>query len=181
MAESKPGLTVPEGFIVLGHISRPHGVHGALVLTPYTDNPDLILDGGQLELLSPDGLTRRPVGSLKGKIAAQGLIVKIKTVTSREAAAELKGWRLGLNRADLPATEDDEVYLADLVGLTVFTETGLLGRVTNLMEAGAGPLLVIEAEDGREVLLPFQEEFIVELDVPAGRLVMAPPPGLLDL
>lgn len=175
--------TAPAGFVVLGHISRPHGVHGALVVTPYTDDPDLILSGRHLELLSSDGLTRRPVESLKGKAAAQGLIVKLKNVTSREAAAELKGWRLGLAREYLPEVPDDEVYLADLVGLSVFTTDGnsLLGRVAHLMEAGAGLILVIETADGREVLLPFQEEFIVELKVTEGRLVMDPPAGLLDL
>lgn len=170
--------------IVLGHVSRPHGVHGALVITPYTEDPELILNGRHLELLSPDGRTRRPIDSLKGKQAAQGLIVKIKNVTTREAAGALRGWSLITAREHLPQPAEEEVYWADLLGLTVKTPEGRsLGRVEQLMEAGAGLILVVtDPEDqGRERLIPFQEEFLVELDIENGLVVIDSPPGLLDL
>lgn len=174
----------PEGFIVLGHITRAHGVHGAFVVVAYSEDPQSVLSAGQLELLSPDGLTRLPVDSLKGKVAAQGLIVKIKGVSTREAAAALKGWRLGLERRYLPEAEEDEVYLADLVGLEVRTPEGLtLGRVLHLMEAGVGLILVVARaeEPEKEILLPFHEEFVLDLDMENRRLLFDPPPGLLDL
>ncbi len=170
-------------FVVLGHISRPHGVHGAVVVTPYAQEPDLILQGRHLELISPDD-RRRPLDSLKGKEAAQGLIVKIKDVTTREAAAALKGWRVIMKREHLPPTADDEVYWADLIGLEVFSPDGRnLGRVDKLMEVGAGLILVVKRPDDPEgeLLLPYQEEFLVELDLESGRLVLDPPPGLLEL
>jgi len=169
--------------VILGHIARAHGVHGALIITPYVDDPGLILEGRHLELLSPEG-RRRPVDSLKGKAAAQGLIVKIKDVSSREAATALKGWRLIMDRAHLPEPGEDEVYWADLIGLEVFNPQGQkLGRVENLMEAGAGLILVLQraGEPGEELLLPYQEEFLVQLDLAGGRLVLDVPPGLLDL
>ena len=52
MNREKPA---PENFIVLGHIARPHGVHGAVVVVAYTEDPNTILDSRYLELLSPDG------------------------------------------------------------------------------------------------------------------------------
>lgn len=175
----------PAGFVVLGHVVRAHGVHGAVVVQPYTDDPGAILEhGGHLRLLSPDGAALRPAGTLKGKSAAQGLIVKFGSITTREAAEGLRGWRLGLDRQFLPPAGDDEVYWADLEGLTVLTPEGrTLGRVDGLMEAGAGLLLVVISpeEPGRERLLPYHEEFVVSLDVAGGRLVYDPPEGLLDL
>lgn len=177
-------VPTPPGFVVLGHITRPHGVHGAVIITPYTDNPDAILEGRNLELLSPDGEVRRPVGSLKGKAAAQGLIVKFKNITTREAALALKGWRVGLERVFLPEAGEDEVYLTDLIGLDLFTADGKkFGRVTNLMEAGAGLILVAVPDDGtgRELLAPFHESLVVELDLEARRLTLDLPPGLLDI
>lgn len=170
--------------IVLGHIARPHGVHGALVVSPYTEDPELILEGSHLELRSPDGRTRRPIESLKGKAAAQGLIVKIKNITTREAAAALKGWSLIMAREHLPEPAEEEVYWADLLGLTVKMPDGLvLGRVEQLMEAGAGLILVVSGQDdpAKEYLIPFQEEFLVELDLPNGQVIIDPPPGLLEL
>lgn len=177
-------MTDQSAHIVLGHVSRPHGVHGAFIIAAYTDNPELILAGRSLELVSPDGQTRRPATALKGKEAAQGLIVKIKDVTTREAAADLKGWTLVMPRAEMPEPDEDEIYWADLIGLAVETPEGrTLGRVEHLMEAGAGLILVVmdPAEPGREWLLPFQEEFVVSLNKDDGRLVLDPPPGLLEL
>lgn len=170
--------------VVLGHVARPHGVHGALVITPYTDRPELILKGDDLTLCSPDGRASRPIESLKGKEAAQGLIVKIKNITTREAAAALKGWGLTMAREKLPEPDQEEVYWADLMGLEVKTSGGLyLGQVEHLMDAGAGLILVVMApgEPGQERLIPFQEEFLVELDLEKGRLIIDPPPGLLEL
>lgn len=175
----------PEGLVVLGHIFRVHGVHGAVIIQPYTSEPELILNRSQLlELLSPDGQSRRPVGSLKGKVAAQGVIVKFPKVTSRTAAQELVGWRVALNREHLPDLEDDEVYWNDLVGVEVYTPEGKhLGRVTGILETGASPLLAVEPPGnlGGEILLPFHENFIVEVDLKARRVVLDPPPGLLEL
>lgn len=171
-------------YVALGHVSRPHGVHGALVISPYTDDPGLILKGAHLELISPDGRTRRPVESLKGKEAAQGLIVKIKNITTREAAGALQGWSLVMAREHLPAPAEEEVYWADLLGLTVKTPDGRsLGRVAHLMEAGAGLILVVPDQEDptREYLLPFQEEFLVKLDIQNGQVIVDPPPGLLEL
>lgn len=178
-------MTEPsERLVPLGHVSRPHGVHGAFIISPYAEDPGLILKGRHLELRSPDGRTRRPVEALKGKEAAQGLIVKIKNVTTREAAAALQGWSLVMAREHLPEPGEEEVYWADLPGLSVRTPEGRnLGRVEQLMEAGAGLILVVRDQEdpAKEYLLPFQEEFLVKLDIPNGQIIINPPPGLLDL
>ena len=182
---SGPLVSSPEdGQVILGHVSRAHGVHGALVVTPYGDDPELILTGRNLFLLSPDGLEKRSVEYFKGKIATQGLIVKIKNITTRDAAAALQGWRVAIDRANLPEPAEDEVYLADLIGLTVVTGDGqTVGPVANLIEAGGGLILVVIPPDqpGREILIPYQAEFVVDIDLQGQRLIMDPPPGLLDL
>ncbi len=170
-------------FVPLGHITRPHGVHGAFIIVPYTENPESILLGRNLKLMSPDGAIR-PISSLKGKEAAQGLIVKIFGVKNRDEAKKLSGWSVGVFRGDLPGLEEDELYWADLLELAVYTKEGeTIGRVARLLDAGAGLLLAIVPPDDpeREILLPFNEEFVVSVDLPEGRLVMDPPPGLLDL
>ncbi len=170
--------------IILGRITRAHGVHGAVIIEPYGADPSLILSGRNLFLLSPDEREKRPLEALKGKSAAQGLIVKIKDISSRQQAETLRGWLVAVNREHLPQPEEDEVYLADLLGLTVLEASGRnLGQVAAFMEAGGGLLLVIrpEQEPQRELLIPYRPEFVLELDLQAGRLVLDPPPGLMEL
>ena len=171
-----------EGFVELGRVLRAHGVGGAFIISAHTENPAVILEGAGLELWSPDGLTRREAKGLKGRLAAQGIIAKIPGVARREEASALKGWRLFMPRSHLPPLPEDEVYWADLLGLSVETSEGrLLGRVERLMEAGAGRLLLVVTDTrGRENLIPFQAEFIADLDLAAGRLVIDPPAGLLE-
>jgi 16S rRNA processing protein RimM len=169
-----------KGFVELGRVLRPHGVNGAFVVLAYTENPAGALEG--VELWSPDGRERRPLEGLTGRATAGGLIVKIPGLGSREEAAALKGWRLVLPRALLPPLPDDEIYWADLLGLLVSTTAGqALGRVERLMEAGAGLLLVVTDPAGIERLIPFQPEFVADVLLAEGRLVVEPPPGLLDL
>jgi 16S rRNA processing protein RimM len=175
------GSGVEDGYVTLGLVSRAHGVHGAVVVRPLTENFAL-LDGAGLELWSPDGRERRPAESLKARSAEQGLIIKFPGLTTREEATALKGWRLVLPRALLPPLPDDEIYWADLVGLMVSTRAGrVLGRVEHLMEAGAGLLLAVIDAAGVERLIPFQPGLVSDLDPAGGRLVVDPPPGLLDL
>ena len=171
-----------KGFVELGRVLRPHGVGGAFIVSAWTENPETVFEGPGLELWSPDGRARRPAEGLAGRAASPGaLIAKIPGLNRREEAAALKGWRLGKPRALFPPLPDDEIYWADLLGLAVSTVAGrALGRVENLMEAGAGLLLVVAGPDGPERLIPFQPGFVAELDLPGGRLVVDPPPGLLD-
>ena len=179
--ETMPPTPEKAEFIALGHITRPHGVHGAVIITPYTDNVSLILSGQNLKLVSPEGQVKS-VADLKGKEAAQGLIVKIRDISTRDEAKKFAGWTIGLERSDLPPLQDDEVYWADLLGLEVYAEGTSIGRVEKLMEAGAGLLLVVVSpEDGKERLIPFNEKFVVSAELDNGRLTLTLPPGLLEL
>jgi len=135
-----------------------------------------------LELWSPDGRERRPAGGLAGRTASGRLVVKLPGLESREEAAALKGWRLVLPRNLLPPLPDDEIYWTDLIGLAVSTTSGLdLGRVEGLLEAGAGLILSVIDPAGLERLIPFQPDCLAEVDLADGRLVLDPPPGLLDI
>ena len=182
MTEAPGTLAKDQRFVELGRVIRPHGVSGAFIVSAYTEDPETLLAGDGLELWSPDGRERRRAEGLTGRAVTGGLIVKIPGLRRREEAAGLKGWRLVRPRALFPPLPDDEVYWADLLGLSVETIAGrALGRVGNLMEAGAGLLLVVTDPAGAERLIPFQPGIIADLDLEGGRLVVDPPPGLLDL
>ena len=87
---------------------------------------------------------------------------------------------LSIDRLDLPAPEPDEFYHADLLGLKAVTESGReIGRVANLMENGAGLILVVAGPGGQEFLVPFTDECVPEVDLDGGLVKVAEIPGLL--
>jgi 16S rRNA processing protein RimM len=97
-------------------------------------------------------------------------------VADRAAAVTLTNTRLYVDRAQLPEPEEDEFYLADLIGLRAFDADGAcLGAVSAVHDYGAGASLEIEQEGGQSLLLPFTRACVPQVDVATGRVVVVPP------
>ena len=89
--------------------------------------------------------------------------------------------RLYLPRAALPPPGDEEYYHADLIGLEAALGDGTpLGRVRAIHDFGAGDTLEIERPAGPPAMVPFTRAIVPVVDLAAGRLVLDPPPGLID-
>jgi 16S rRNA processing protein RimM len=100
-------------------------------------------------------------------------------IADRTAAAKLVNTRLYVDRAQLPETNADEFYLADLIGLIARDVEGEdLGTVRAVHDYGAGASLEVERDDGSSLLVPFTRTSVPEVDVMAGHAVVAPPVGL---
>jgi len=96
-------------------------------------------------------------------------------------AEALRGMRLYLPRAALPPTGDEEYYHADLIGLEAALADGtLIGRVRAVHDFGAGDTLEIERPAGPAAMVPFTRAIVPVVDLGAGRLVLDPPPGLIE-
>jgi 16S rRNA processing protein RimM len=109
------------------------------------------------------------------------LLATIDPVNDRSQAEALRGLRLYLPRAALPAPSEDEYYHADLIGLAaMLTDGRVIGRVRAVHDFGAGDMLEVEREVGQPVMVPFTRAVVPVVDLAAGRLVLDPPPGLLE-
>lgn len=163
--------------VCVGAVSGVHGVRGVVRIKSFTETPEAVAAYGPVTDESGD---RRfeisVVGRHKGSVLAT-----LSGVRDRAAAAALKGLRLYVERAALPATSEDEYYYEDLVGLTAETADGEpLGKVTAVFDFGAGDVIEVQEADGRSVLLPFTRAVVPTIDVAGGRIVVVPPAGLLD-
>ena len=99
------------------------------------------------------------------------LVARAQEVPDRNAAEALQGYEVAVARAERPAAEADEYYWDDLVGLEVVNQTDeRLGRVAELVRAGAHEVLDVRDEDGSQRLLPFVAAVIKEVDL-AGRRI----------
>lgn len=163
--------------VCVGVIVGAHGIRGQVRIKSFTEEPELLDAYGPLQ--DEAGKTRYEVfvaGRAKGVI-----ICTIRGVTDRTGAEKLKGLRLYLDRALLPALEDDEFYHSDLIGLTArFPDGTVVGRVSALYDFGAGDVMELHGLTGGVAVIPFTRVAVPVIDLKAGEVVVEPLPGALE-
>ena len=164
--------------VCVGVVGAARGLRGEVRVRSYTADPDAIATYGTLsDEAGKRQFRMRVVGHHKGQ-----LIARFDGVEDRTAAEALNGVRLFLPREALPEPEDEEEYYhVDLIGLAAETVDGSpLGRVRGVEDYGAGDVLDVVDPEGRSVLVPFTRAVVPVVDLEGGRLVVDPPPGLLE-
>ncbi|WP_028569205.1 ribosome maturation factor RimM [Salinispora tropica] len=179
--------------LVVGRIGKPHGIRGEVTVEVRTDEPETRFAPGSVLRTEPGanvpahpGVYRVP-GELTVEAARwhQGrvLLVTFEGVLDRNVAEALRGTLVGVDRADVaPPTDPEEFHDHQLVGLAVVTSAGeRLGEIARIDHAPAADLLVLRRPGRRDVLIPFVQAIVPEIDLAGGRVVVDPPGGLLDL
>jgi 16S rRNA processing protein RimM len=163
--------------VCLGVVTGPHGVQGAVRIKSFTGTPEDVARYGALA--DETGVRRfelRLIGTAKGVV-----IARLSGVEDRNQAEALRGLRLYLPRSALPQTEADEYYHADLIGLEAVLGDGTpVGRIRAVHDFGAGDTLELARPGASPVMVPFTRAVVPSVELAAGRLVLDPPPGLLD-
>ncbi len=174
--------TKTRDLVLLGEVTKPHGIRGEVCVRIYADSPDVFVRLRSLLLgrPAPSREKPRPVRLAGLREHKASLLVRFAGVEDRNAAEELRGCQVWARAADLPALEPGEVYLHQVEGLAVHLPDGRpLGVVEAADDASGQELWLIRTDAGREVLLP--AAFVAGLDLDAGTATVDPPPGLLDL
>jgi 16S rRNA processing protein RimM len=163
--------------ILVGRFGAPQGVGGDLRLWSFTSVPGAI--AAYKPLFDESGTRRFSILSLR-PIKDNMFVAKIAGVGDRASAETLTNAELFVPRASLPDAEDEEFYLADLIGLAAMNEAGgAFGSVVNVLNFGGGDILEIARPDRSEtLLLPFTKEVFPRVDIEAGHLTVVPPAGI---
>ncbi|MEK9280457.1 MULTISPECIES: ribosome maturation factor RimM [unclassified Bradyrhizobium] len=158
--------------VCVARIGAAHGVRGAVKLWTFTEDPFAVRRYGPL--VTKDG--KRQFEVAQAREAKDHLVATFKGVTTRDEAERLNGIELYVAREKLPATDEDEYYHTDLIGLAAVTTTGdALGRVVAIHNFGAGDIIEIAPPKGATLLLPFSNAVVPEVDLAGGRVVIALP------
>jgi len=153
--------------IRVGQVQGAFGLQGAVKVLSLTDFPDRFAPGAELFL---DGEVRRVEWSRQ---QATGLVVKLAGVDDRAQAQARLGRYLEVPEGELRSLPAGRWYHHDLVGLGVTTEGGTdLGQLVEVMPGRANDVWVARREDG-EVLVPVIGDAVLEVDLEAGRVVVA--------
>lgn len=166
--------------ITVGRIVRPQHNRGQVVVAAETDFPEeRFAPGATLYRATDDGVG--PLTVREGRPQDARWVVGFEGVESIDAAETLRGVELRVPAESLVPLGPGAYYVHDLVGCVVATARGqVVGRVGRV-DVGVGiPMVVVEAPDG-EVLVPFADAFVRQVDVNGRRIEIDPPVGLLEL
>lgn len=160
-------------WVALGKFRGVFGVQGWLRLESFTQPAENILNYARWRVSTPRG--HRFFCPQQGRWHGPGLIVQLATedgglIADRDAALTLVDAQVSVERRELPALDEGEVYWADLVGMQVIgLEDEPLGQVAAVVDNPAHPIL--QLDDANKMLIPFVRGAIVEsVDTDAGRI-----------
>ncbi|MGW9026754.1 ribosome maturation factor RimM [Streptomyces sp. NPDC055722] len=166
--------------LVVARVGRAHGIKGEVTVEVRTDEPELRLAPGAV--LATDPASAGPLTIETGRVHSGRLLLRFAGVQDRNAAEALRNTLLiaEVDPDELPEGED-EYYDHQLIDLDVVTRDGVeVGRITEISHLPSQDLFVVECPNGSEVLIPFVEEIVTEIDLEEQRAVIDPPPGLID-
>jgi 16S rRNA processing protein RimM len=163
----------------VGYVARAHGLKGEVAIRTFDPNSET-LDIVERVLVRPRTGPERVMRLESLRPTPKEHLVVFEGVRGREAAEALVGAAVLAFREDLEPPAEGEYFQGDLVGLTAVDASGkVLGKVEELWETGEVPNLVIRGEAlPEELVLPFVDDFVTTVDIPAGRIVVKPPEPL---
>ena len=157
--------------IIIGKIVAPHGVRGDIRILPLTEKPDLFLD---LEYLLLEGGKKLTVKN--ARFQKRMILVTTKEVTSMNEAELLRDKNIYIKAEDLPQLEDDEFYVADLIGIPVYDlEGNQIGTFKDSLATGSNDVYVIAVPGAKDILVPALKEYFKEINLAEKRIVVQLP------
>ncbi|MDB4880993.1 MAG: Ribosome maturation factor rimM [Gemmatimonadetes bacterium] len=185
----------PPAFIIVGRVRKAHGIRGEVVVETLTDEPDAIFASGRRVYAgTADGdpaPNRATLHVAASRPFNEGLLVSFAEVPDRNAAETWRGRYLLVPADELPPPADDEVYVHELIGMTVVLASeapggppgSTIGTVEETYELPQGLALDVRLappRDGETVILNFDERTVASVDKAARVIVVTPPEGLLE-
>jgi 16S rRNA processing protein RimM len=164
--------------VQVARIGKPHGIRGEVTVQVLTDAPEERFVPGTQFTVEP--AAHGPLTLRGARWNKDVLLLAFAEVPDRNRAEELRGAKLFVDTEELEDDDDEGWYEHELVGLTVRVDGQNVGTVAALQTMPVQDLLVVDTPDG-EVLVPFVDEIVPEVDPEGGFIVVVPPPGLFEL
>ena len=167
-----------EDFLRVGVISSTHGVRGEVKVFPTTDD---VTRFRQIKKVYLDtGREMLPLEIQNVKFFKQFAILKFKGIDNINDIEKYRGKSLMIDREDAVDIEEDEYFIADMIGMKVCTEDGSeFGTLKDVMETGANDVYIIDSLEHGEVLIPAIRECILDVDMDEERMTIHLMEGLV--
>lgn len=161
--------------IKVGKIVNAVGLKGEVKVYNYSDSSEIYEITPQMyvgsELLEIENV----------RLQKNMVILKLEGINDRNAAEAAKGRDIFITEDDLPELEEGEYYVRDLIGMTVEEDGRVLGKVTDVLQNTAQDVFEVERENGKQLLIPRVDEFVLDIDLDTRKIRVSLPDGLLEL
>jgi 16S rRNA processing protein RimM len=162
----------------IGQITSSHGVRGEVRVFPLTNFPERFATLHTVLL----GDEARPVRVKYRTTVKNMIILSIEGVEDRDASDKLRGQYVQVPKSEIFALPEGHFYVSDLIGLDVVDPDGNpLGRLVEVNSSSpAHDLYVVERPDQKRYMVPAVKQFVKQIDLAGGKVVVQPIPGLLE-
>ena len=163
----------------VARIGKPHGIRGEVTVQVLTDAPgDRFVPGTQFVV---EPASAGPLTVESARWNKDILLLAFEEVETRNDAEALRGAKLYIETEELDEDDDEGWYEHELVGLDVRVGDQVVGKVSGLHTMPVQDLLVVTDQDGKEVLIPFVEQIVPEVNVGEKYVLVTPPAGLFEV
>lgn len=155
----------------VGVITTTHGIRGEVKVFPTTDDPARFEELEQVML--DTGRALLPLEIQNVKYFKQYVILKFKGIDNINDIEKYTKCPLLVSREDAVELEEDEYFMADMIGMNVYTDEGEeFGKLTDIMETGANDVYVISTESHGEVLIPAIKDCILDINTEEHKMII---------
>jgi 16S rRNA processing protein RimM len=163
----------------VARIGKPHGIRGEVTVQVLTDAPaDRFVPGTEFVV---EPAAAGPLTVVGARWNKDILLLAFDGIETRNEAETLRGAKLFIETEELAGDDDEGWYEHELVGLEARVGSQVVGKIAALHTMPVQDLLVVEAPDGKEILIPFVEQIVPEVNVAEGFVLLTPPEGLFDI
>lgn len=169
-----------EDLLKVGIITTTHGIKGEVKVFPTTDDPKRFLD--LKEVILDTGREKKILEIEKVRFFKNLVILKFKGIDDINDIELYKQKDLYVTRENAVPLEENEYFIADLIGLLAVTEEGEeLGKLSDVLQTGANDIYVIQKEGAVDLLVPAIKECIKKIDMEERKVVIHLLPGLREM
>ena len=163
----------------VARIGKPHGIRGEVTVQVLTDAPgDRFVPGTQFVV---EPASAGPLTVESARWNKDILLLAFEEVETRNDAEALRGAKLFIETEELDEDDDEGWYEHELVGLDVRVGDAVVGKVSGLRTMPVQDLLVVTDQAGEEILIPFVEQIVPEVNVADKYVLLTPPAGLFEV
>jgi 16S rRNA processing protein RimM len=169
-------------YLVIGKIGGAHGVRGEVKIIPLTDDVRRFSSLKECMILDEKERVKETKEVEKARVDDTRTLVKFKGIDDRDEVGKLTGFYIAVSREDAVKLPEGRYFIADLIGLKVVDdERGELGTIKDIINSGASDIIIVKRKGKNELLIPYLNAIVYEVDITGGTMKVKLPEGLYEI